>query len=246
MFDESRPLSIHDIEGTPPAEPVKPAEQAKKPDFEDFFMACYGELTHALRENISDDSQVLDIGCGIGSAERKINIMKQGCIITCVDSDPKAIEEMWKLQDSLSENGHGNGLDVIREDANEFLKETTLKNQDTVLMAAVLHEINNINDRKNYLKTLLTQLSAVTALGGKVIIADYYYADGASDEDVARFMAYQQEVIGHADKRERFVKPEELLRAVEGSDFKVLDNQVMRAVQEIERYFYIITLEKEK
>jgi SAM-dependent methyltransferase len=233
MFDETKPTSIHGEQ-----------ERIEKPDFEDLFINCYREVSHSIRKTVHDNSNVLDIGCGKGSAEVKINIMKKGCVITCVDSDPVAIGRMQGLRERLAENGHGNALDIVHEDANTFLSETRLQNQDTVLMIAVLHEINNLPDNVNYLQDLLGKLSRITRPGSRVIIADYYYADSVTDEKVEEFKKYQLKAIGHADSREKFVKPEEIISAVERSKYRIVDHKTMQAVEGIERYFYIFTLER--
>jgi SAM-dependent methyltransferase len=234
MFDETRPTSIHGEQ-----------EKIEKPDYEDYFINCYGEVTHEIRDIVPDQGQVLDLGCGRGSAERKIETMKRGCFVTCVDSDRKSIAEMFDLKEKLSESDRGNELDIVLSDANIFLQETNLVGQDTVLVVAVLHEINDIEHRREYLTTLLERLSRVTKPGSKVLIADYYYDDSVSDEEVEQFKEYQLEAIGHADAREKFVKPEEIIEAVEGSDFTIpKPHKQMLAVEGIKRYFYLLTLER--
>ncbi len=87
--------------------------------------------------------------------------------------------------------------------------------------------------------------SQINTQDGHVLIGDYYYADSVTDEEVERFKKYQLEAIGHADSREKFVKPGEIVAAVERSKkYKVAEHKTMPAVEGIDRFFYLFTLER--
>jgi len=232
-----------------PAETFIPPEETgaiEAPKFSEFFEDCYVRFAHVLIDKTKDGSAVLDIGCGAGSAERLMAPYVKNCTITGVDSDEAALHQFQRDQTARLEAGD-NHARLVCEDANDFLDSANISGQDTLILNATLHEINDPNDRENYLRSLFSNMQRIVALGGKVVIGDYYYEDSVTDEEVERFMVYQKSKIGHADARHKFVKPPEILPIAKEFGFVVGSEgvQIMQAVkkEQIDRKYYLICLE---
>ncbi|OGJ21112.1 hypothetical protein A3K73_08425 [Candidatus Pacearchaeota archaeon RBG_13_36_9] len=203
-----------------------------------FFEEPYKEVKKAIAENVKDGFRIIDLGCGDGELEEEINSKFKKCVVYCIDKNKKSLET---LKSKKFENV---SVEIIEQDANEFLNETALKDIDAILINTILHEINDPSSKKLYLKVFFKILKRVLKEGGKVILGDYFYPPEVSDKEVEEFIEHQKKEIGHADKRNKFVEPEILKKTAMKEGFKVVYLNDIRAIKEINRRYYCLVLEK--
>jgi SAM-dependent methyltransferase len=200
--------------------------------FQTFFEAPYDEIKTVIARNIRSGDRILDLGCNNGNLEEWINEIICGCTVYAVDIDSAAV-------DVLKGKRYGR-TEVVPyvQDANAFLKSTSLCGLDTILINTTLHEINNFGNQAGYLDGFFSRAKELLGKGGRIIVGDYFYPQNVSDEEVRQYMEYQQKAINHADARGKFVAPELLRQRAEANGFETAYSDEIRAVEEIDRRYY--------
>jgi SAM-dependent methyltransferase len=219
----------------------------KKSEFAEFFSGVYKIVSEKILEHLKNGDHVLDLGCQKGFLEVEISFKKKDCIILGVDIDNVAVNRFNEYNSTniipkVIENN--NSISAIVCDANNYLASSLKKEFDFILINATLHEINDAENREDYLTDFFHKLYQTAKPGGKLVIGDYFYPPEISDEDVNDFMEHQLETIGHADAREKFVDPELLREKAEEAGLRVLEYENIRAVKEIDRRYYLFVFEK--
>ncbi len=206
--------------------------------YQTLFEVPYQELKKALDKYILDGQTVMDLGCNNGNLEVEIDNIKNGCTIYAVDFDAKALKELELRKFKTSK------VEVINSDINIFLKNDVRKDIDAVVLSATLHEINTPSDQENYLLDLFKNLCGRLNPRGVIIIGDFYYPDNISDEDVKSYMVQQLREIGHADARNKFIKPELIKSVADRTGFSIEYSNEFRAIKEIDRKYVVTVLRK--
>jgi len=206
--------------------------------YQDFFEKPYKEIRNVLKEQITPNSRILDIGCNNGNLEKEIDTYGFNAFVYCLDNDSLELDKL--------RNEHFSNIDisVLESDANAFLSYRKLRNIDYIILSATLHEINTPDNQPEYLDDFFTKVNSMLSEDGKIIIADYYYHPSVSDSEVHKYMLHQIKAIHHADTRKKFVLPETLVLAAKKNGFKVDYENELRAVKEIDRRYYSFVFSK--
>lgn len=226
---------------------LTPEQQQKLNDdgadskFEVFFDAPYAEIKAAMSRHIKSGFNILDIGANQGNLEDYLENSGGQYQIQCVDIDAQALDKLDQKQYQNIETS------IVQSDANSFIENYEgIADQNAILLNATLHEINSPADQRQYLEQLFAKARAILKADGIIIIGDYYYPDDVTDVEVARFTEYQKKAINHADARNKFVKPELIEEVAADSGFNVEEAKEIRAVQEIDRRYYVIVLKRKE
>lgn len=206
--------------------------------YETFLKEAYEEIKSLINEHINDGSVVVDLGCNNGNLEDEIESTKFRCTIYGIEIDQVA------LKDFRNKKYINNNVEIVEQNANEFLSETEISNADAVLIHAVIHELNDPVDQLAYLDGFFQNARRILKDGGKIILGDLYYDPSVSDEEVEDFMKYQLKMIGHADARNKFILSELLKTKAEEHGFSVEYSNEFRAVKEINRRYYSFVFQK--
>lgn len=86
-----------------------------------------------LRGNITPEMRVVDAGCGYG--RNLVYLLREGCDVHAVDEDPKGVEHVRALADSLDAGLPAENFQVAPVERMPFPDEFA----DVVLSSAVLH-----------------------------------------------------------------------------------------------------------
>jgi SAM-dependent methyltransferase len=194
------------------------------------FVESYKLLRKTLDEWVWDGNKVLDLGSGNGAVEVSLGTSRKNCEVTCVDTDEKALEMIASRRLSRLK------IKTVIDDANHFLNMVDEK-FDNVVLSHSLHEISDPDDQEVYLDGFFKKVKRIIPATGCVIIDDYYYPDSVSDEE---YMKFQEELVGHADERNKFINPELLKRKAKENGFSILDSSDVRTIPEIDRRAYSI------
>jgi SAM-dependent methyltransferase len=208
-----------------------------KNKYEVFLETPYALLKKTILKWVKPGSRILDLGAYEGRLEDYLEEKGGRYIVECVDVDAEALRI---LKAKKYENVEAN---AIHADANQYLEDHQGSNDtDAIFLSAVLHEINDPLNQSGYLKHFFEKAKSILGPEGIIIIADLYYPDSVSDEEVENFREYQLRVINHADPRNKFVRPELIKIMAEENGFSVELFKEIRAVKEIDRRYYVIIL----
>jgi len=218
----------------------KIADQKPPQRFETFFEEPYAELKRVLVTLAKDNQEILDLGSNTGNSEAIVDKLASGNHITCVDINAQALQKLKGRKLTRT------SVEIIQADANQYLAQAQENSADLIILNATLHEINPPNEQATYLEGLFGQIKRCLRVNGVVLIGDYYYPDMVPDEEVAAYMEQQRREIGHADLREKFVKPDLLAQKASEYGFKTEYANEIQAVKGIDRKYYIYVLRKEE
>jgi len=205
--------------------------------YEVFLEVPYALLKKTILRWVKPGSRVLDLGAYEGRLEDYLEEKGGRYIVECVDVDIAALKTLKskKYENVAARTTHA--------DANQYIEEHQGSNDaDTIFLSAVLHEINNPFGQRVYLKKFFERTKSILRPGGIIIIADLYYPDSITDEEVDKFREYQKRIINHADARNKFIKPELIKETAEENGFSVESFEEIRAVKEIDRRFFVFVL----
>lgn len=221
--------------------------EAENPEsgFVVFFEKPYAEIKDVMAEHVRPGSRILDIGSSDGVLEDYLEATGEQYSVQCVDIDHAALDKLRQKQYK------GIEISAVASDANQFLDGYEgAADQDVILINAALHEINDPAAQRQYLEHFLAKAATILSDSGQVIIGDYYYPDGpveeggVSDAEVAKFIEYQKKSINHADARNKFVKPQLIQEVAHDCGFEIETVRDIRAVEQINRRFYVVVLKK--
>lgn len=208
--------------------------------FQALYQEAYEEISHLIETYVKDHDLIMDIGCSNGSLIDFIDAYKTGCVVYAIDTDTDALEE-------LQNKPHPNTkVHIVPQDANDFLRNTTLSEVQVLLVNGALHELNSPDNQWIYLNGFFQAATRIMDKHGRIIIGDHYYHPSVSDKAVEEFRKHQQQQIGHADPRTKFIQPELVRNAAIHGGFSVTYSHEIRAVKEIDRRYYTLVLEKRK
>lgn len=196
-----------------------------------FFEKPYEEISQVLNTFLRDNNTIIDIGCGDGILEDKIENFKE-CTIHCVDLDKESL-------DKLLYKGYRNNIIPYLDDANKFIRGYYRRDVDVILLNATLHEINDHANKEQYISCIFEKFSQILKPNGIVVVGDYFYPEYLSDKEIEKFVEYQKAVIGHADPGYKFVNPALLEKVARNKRFALEYESDIRAVEEIDRRYYI-------
>jgi SAM-dependent methyltransferase len=216
--------------------------------FNDLFLKCYNLFKKKLLNTIKNKKKILEIGCGNGTVINYIDNL--GCDIVAIDTNKEILNKLKK-------KNFNSKLKLINKDANKYIFEKNkLKNKnknknkkyqlfDYIIILSTLHEINNINDKINYLYNWLDSLSNLLKKKGKLIIGDFYYSKNVTLDEFYNYQNFQLKLIKHADPIYKFISFDLLLKVIKNNkNFIIKDFIDVRAVEEIDKRFYYFILEK--
>ena len=207
--------------------------------FQAWLSQAYALTESSFREFVGDGDCVLDLGCGSGAVAEYIDRNRSGCTVYCVDSDG---EKLAELSDRKFPN---TTTAIVQADAPAHLSADKRK-YNVIAASASLHEFTPIDGRDQFLLDFFGKCAARLATGGKVIICDYYYSDDAPDALVDEYRRQQLKAIGHADPREKFVKPLPIKKAARMCGLKAIYSREERVVKSVDRRFYVLVFKKIK
>jgi len=207
-----------------------------KSKYEVFFDRPYALVKEAMAKYIESGNHLVDIGVNQGNLEDFLET-KGKYTVDCVDVEEEAISKL------KAKNYQNIEINPTVGDANEYI-DNYESQANVILINATLHEINNPADQRAYLEHFLGKAKGMLGEDGRIIIGDYYYPDHVTDEEVAGFIEYQKKAINHADAREKFVRPELIKEMAVRFGFELEHFEEIRAVEEIDRRYYVIVLKK--
>ncbi|MFA5872231.1 MAG: methyltransferase domain-containing protein [Parcubacteria group bacterium] len=208
--------------------------------FQTLFEKPYGEIFKLIDKYVSDGDVVVDLGCGDGVLEEKIENLKIGCLVYGVDLDPEALSGLAKKK------FNNINVKILNQNVNYFLETSGLSSDvDVVVMNAVIHETNASADQGEYLNRFFRETGKILKKGGKIIIGDYYYHPDAPNEEVEEYIERQKEEIGHADARNKFILPDLLISKARENGFSKNYSNEFRVVEEIDRRYYTFVFQKD-
>lgn len=207
--------------------------------FEVFFNAPYDELKKVLTDTIKANQRIIDLGAYNGGLEDFLDTLGRQLTVECVDVDEGALSELKAKKYQNVE------IDIVVQDANDFIEHYAGNGADAVLLSAVLHEINTPSDQRKYLQHFFKRMGEILKPDGQIIVGDFYCPDSVTEEEFESFREYQLKAINHADTRDKFIKLELLSDVAQENNFSVEYSKEIRAVKEIDRRYYVVVLRKQ-
>ncbi len=199
--------------------------------------AIYAEMHAVIAEVIKPNTAILDLGPYEGNLEDYMDGLGIHLSIEAVDVDPKPLNALaLKEYTNIAVN-------TVCEDGNQYLKNCE-KKYDMVLSNASIHEMNDPSDQERYLDWFFSKQYEILNEGGQVVIGDLYFPSWIPDEDVDAFRDFQWKTIRHASERREFVFPELIDAAASKNGFRLISKNEIRAVEEIDRRFYVFVFTK--
>lgn len=201
--------------------------------------AIYARMQFHLGNILSAGMKILDLGPYEGNLEDFMDKWGFDLSVIAIDIDENAL--------AILNEKTFNSIEVcpIKMDGNYYLENYTPDPLfDLVLSSASIHELNDPNDQPRYLDWFFTQLNRILKPGGKAIIADLYFPSWITDEEVDSFRQFQWETIHHASERKEFVFPELIDEMAMRNGFRLVSKEEIRAVEEIDRRYYVLVFQK--
>lgn len=202
------------------------------------FNRPYEELSNVLKQVITKSCKIVDIGCNDGKIEEYIDLIGILNDVCCVDINYEALKKLKKKE------FHFIKVRAINTDANIFLKESKNEKFDLVIINNTLHEINTPENQADYLDNFFKNIKNITKINSTIVLADHYYPEYLSDEEVNHYIQEQYKKIKHASCREEFILPELLKNKIEENGYFIKYSNDIRAVNEIDKHYYIFVIKK--
>ena len=145
------------------------------PDF-DVFQGKIGEVVKKyIPENFTKNIAIIDIGCGYGATSEIILNTRDDIKLSAVDNESQMVEGAKRY---LSKWVNTRKLEIIEEDALDFLKSQEKESIDIIASVLTLH-----NFKKEYRDALLFEVERVLKSKGIFVNADKYALDDPEEHN---------------------------------------------------------------
>jgi len=201
----------------------------------DFYLESYSLARKIINSHLSNNSNVLDIGCG-NAPYLEDHLHNTNSKFILIDKEKYIFESPHTFFYQFDINN----VDIIK------WARSLCVQIDFIVINATLHELWTGDKKVDYFQSLLNDLINLINVGGKIYIGDYYYNSNVTEDQFNEYAKSLLENVGHADAINRFYHPSELLFVIlKKNNLKIIEFSEIRVSNIIERFFYGFLIEKE-